>query len=184
VPEAAEVQKEGQSKEKSVLKISGKGGFALRAHVLPHLTPGDCFRFRVASVNIAGQSEWSKPSYSTTIAPKPPDQPEPPKAVESTLYTMTFRWPVPGDGGAAIDCYRIFVEGLPGQPVQVSRNLVTYTVKGLNPGKAYRAKVRARNCAGWSRYSAFGEATCTSTGMCVCRRRDLQKIRRGLVGGI
>jgi subtilisin family serine protease len=130
-----------------------------RTFVVPKLTNGVSYRFRVAAANIAGVGAWSAAASSV---PKPvPSSPGRPSAtVHSTKVSLSWSPPVVR-GAAMIKGYRLLtsVDGITWLVVTPSAPLSrSFTVAGLTNGVNYRFRVAAVNAYGIGAWSAVGSA--------------------------
>ncbi|RWS24197.1 twitchin-like protein, partial [Leptotrombidium deliense] len=129
------------------------------------LEPNKRYNFRVMAENECGTSD-PLTTESAITAKHPfsvPDPPGKPRALETDAGKITLQWDEPlRDGGAKIEGYQIEYKE-PGDskwgvanPSLVKDN--TFTVTGLQPGKKYEFRVKAKNAAGFSEPSTTSDA--------------------------
>ena len=163
------VEGEGQSgillsleTKKSILERSMDDTEILVVADVMDLHPGFMYRFTVKACNKAGIGLPSLESYSVSTMPARPLKPEQPTKKSSTLDTITYTWHPPNDGGSAITGHRLFVKHMD-RHVDLNRSAVTYTLRGLLPGKQYYVRVLAKNAVGMSPYSDYNDDENSST---------------------
>lgn len=119
--------------------------------VIPGLSGGQTYFFRVKAQNSAGQSVWS-PSVSAVALDVPV---APTNIVASPSRTsVSLSWPAPSStGGSAITGYEYAVvkdDTTPAWGASTTTVNLAGTVSGLSPATAYLARVRAINSVGAS----------------------------------
>ncbi len=137
------------------------------------LDPGTERDYRVRAVNGTGEGSWSAVRSASTD-PVIPNAPERLRAVADGENAIILTWEPPGyDGGGRITHYEIQVATVLTATTDDFRTLsvrnasagLTFThASGLNPGDTRHYRVRAKNSAGWSDWSATNSAT-TQTGV-------------------
>ena len=121
---------------------------------VPDLEEGEQYEFRVAAVTKAGPGEKSMATSPVTVKAKQtkPGSPEDLKVDDITAEGCKLSWTPPAkDGGAPITDYIVeqCEEGSPlWEPVQGNVNGTSVPVKGLEKGKKYKFRVKAKNRAG------------------------------------
>ena len=123
---------------------------------IKNLVPGMMYRFIVQAINKVGAGLASPESYSVSTLPTKPSAPSTPVQQSCTLNSITYRWSPNGDGGSALTGYRVYVKHME-RHVDLNRSSVTYTLRGLQPGKQYYVRVLAKNAVGLSPYSEYNE---------------------------
>jgi len=123
------------------------------------LQKGTEYEFRVMAVNGGGESDPSVPSrpFTATMSVAPPGEPSDLKLVDSTNTSMTLGWKEAAlCGGADIIGYEIELKRemtdkwIPYTTSPVKGN--QFTIKGLELGKAYQARIRTVNQGAHSRW--------------------------------
>jgi hypothetical protein len=116
------------------------------------LVNGTAYSVRVRAVNRAPEpSDWS-PS-SQTMAPAAAPAPPVPTATRQDSGALgngviDVAWPVPSNGGDAVNGYELTVDG--GPAIDLGATVLGYQVPDASRGREYTFAVRARNKAGWS----------------------------------
>ena len=130
------------------------------------LAGGASYVFSVRAQNSVGNGPWSDASSPSVALPaRPPDAPGQP-TVTSGNGSLTVTWTAPADNGAAITDYdveyRTWSQAKSGpwvhwKPSETSVSTTT-TITGTDNGTHYRTRVKARNSAGDSDWSALSDA--------------------------
>jgi hypothetical protein len=143
--------------------------------VVPGLTGGTTYRFKVRARNIYGNG-----AFSTELAVLASDLPDkvaiPTVAVAAASVDVTVTWDAPGDHAAPLDAYEVllrkadgsFVDGssscnsgagpsLAGASCAIPMTTVS-SLTGLAVGAVIQAKVRAHNANGWGAHSELNTA--------------------------
>mmetsp|Transcript_36950 Transcript_36950/g.82146 ORF Transcript_36950/g.82146 Transcript_36950/m.82146 type:complete len:1201 (+) Transcript_36950:117-3719(+) len=126
------------------------------------LRSGLQYRFRVKAENDEGRSMWSQPAVATTAA-VPPASPCGLTVVGATRAAATLKWNPPDDaGGSRVVVYEVQLQAKGRAAVEHMGNdwlrifegdAQACTINSLRAGCTYRARVRARNAAGWGQFS-------------------------------
>jgi hypothetical protein len=122
-----------------------------------NLSPGKDYRCHVKATNPTGTSSYSTYSSTVTLPATRPDRPTNVRATASTRTSAKVTFAAPAsNGGAAITSYRVQCASSNGGTTR-SADGTASPIKAtrLTPGKAYRCRVKARNAAGDSAYSAY-----------------------------
>jgi hypothetical protein len=125
------------------------------------LTDGMEYSFRVAAVNVVGQSEWSVPAAATPLG-----APAVPTGLRTTTGVASgqvrLNWTAPADHGSAITDYMIqrSLDGASWTTVNDGISATTTsTMRGLSNGTSYRFRVAAVNAVGSTPWSPPVQAT-------------------------
>lgn len=122
------------------------------AAAITGLTNGQSYSFTVAAHNFAGLSSRSGPASSTPVAV--PGIPASFQAVSGDAQ-VSMSWTAPGNGGAAIDYYIVYQNG-----IDVKHPTGTATnITGLTNGQAYSFTVAAHSAVGTGPQSSSVSAT-------------------------
>ncbi len=122
-----------------------------------NLSPGKDYRCHVKATNAIGTSSYSTYSSTVTLPATRPDRPTNVRATASTRTSAKVTFAAPAyNGGAAITSYRVQCASSNGGTTRsADGNASPITATRLTPGKTYRCRVKARNAAGDSAYSAY-----------------------------
>ena len=159
--------------------------------VVPGLTNGVAYRFRVAAVNAAGTGAFSALSNvvtpSTGVVLTVPGAPSIGTATAGDT-TATATWTPPAsDGGSAITGYTVrVIDTATGLQVGALRpagpTATNLVVTGLTNGTTYRFRVRAVNAVGSSVLSAASNAVTPAAGVAVGTAPGAPIIRNAVSG--
>jgi len=128
------------------------------------LSPGDTRHYRVSAINSRGTGPSSNVAHATTedIVPNAPRRltarPSGRSAIELSWSAPTPNSPAPIIG-YGIDVSRTGTGGWVTLKDDTESRGTTYTHDGLKPGETRYYRVRARNRAGWSEWSAIARGT-------------------------
>jgi hypothetical protein len=121
--------------------------------IIPGLTNGVAYTFRVQAVNAVGSSPFSAPSAVVI----PATIPEPPTDVSGargdSAITVSFMPPADNGGALIIDYTATAYNGITSASTQIT-SASPVELSGLTNGTAYTVKVKARNEIGFSTEAA------------------------------
>ena len=129
-----------------------------RSCAVTGLTDGAKYQVYVRAINAVGTGP-----FSTAATGTPRSAPDAPTNVTITPgdRSVTISWAAAQDNGAPVTRYTALLIGAKGSCSATSKT--TCTVTGLTNGDTVRARVRAKNVAGWSAVSALTPAVIPAT---------------------
>jgi hypothetical protein len=138
--------------------------------VLPGLTPGQQYEFRVRAHNAVGPGDYQDTSQLFTTLLLPPASPPRPTIDSIGATTARVNWSAPSAQGSTITGYTVrwsltssFTESL--GPGVLAASARSYDITGLSAGTLYYIRVRAESSEGpgaWSPSKSFSTTGLTT----------------------